>query len=156
MYSDPQELEVDNLRKSRRLQRLPPEYGLQDLPRMPTRTASQTQETYGTGQPPASRVLHTPRWPRPFHARECPVAKGTEDGCPPIAQALAPRTCCPLVLNIPCGLGTVSKPAPYGKARQRRPFTSEARAPVAINQRGGTHHQAARQRQQREGSGAGS
>ncbi|XP_070389135.1 uncharacterized protein [Dermacentor albipictus] len=127
MYSDPQELEVDNLRKSRRLQRLPPEYGLQDLPRMPTRTASQTQETYGTGQPPASRVLHTPRWPRPFHARECPVAKGTEDGCPPIAQALAPRTCCPLVLNIPCGLGTVSKPAPYGKARQRRPFTATKR-----------------------------
>lgn len=34
---------------------------------MSTTTASQTQETYGTGQPPASLVLHTPRWPRPFH-----------------------------------------------------------------------------------------
>lgn len=67
MYSDPQDLQADHLRKSRRLQRLPPEYGLQDLPRMSTTTATQTQETYGTGQPPASLVLHTPQWPRPFH-----------------------------------------------------------------------------------------
>ncbi|XP_049522622.1 uncharacterized protein LOC125945091 [Dermacentor silvarum] len=62
------DLEADHLRKSRRLQRLPPEYGLQDLPRMSTTTATQTQETYGTGQPPASLVLHTPQRPRPFHA----------------------------------------------------------------------------------------